>query len=102
MRYTVSQFEDLIKDKIKEKIKGIRKPFPAAKIAAINSEDKFVLYYASDAFDVLMTEFIALDDQKKVSDELYRYFNLMPDVKGKIPVICKTLKELYQEYRKSA
>ena len=99
MKKTVTQFEETLPELMRKRVMSIRTPHPAGRIAMVNHEDNFILYFAGQCMDVIVEEFILLDDQKQAGDELYAWFNGLDNVAFRVPIIVEILKKIYAELR---
>ena len=100
MKVKTKDFENSLEPLIRKRIMSIQKPYTAKKIAQVNSEDNFILYFAREAEMVMIEEFIRLDDNDMVSTELLNWFN--ESCKNDllcwhVPVIRNVLKKIYAE-----
>ena len=79
-------------------VKAVRKPHPASRLAMVNHIDNFIMYFATDAYNVMIEEFIRLEDKDEVSKELMDWFNSSDNDARKIPLIRKTIGAIWEEY----
>ena len=96
---TLKEFEDSLPELIRNRVLAIRKPYSAGKIAMVNHEDNFILYFSGVGMDVVIESFMLLDDMKQVSPEVLDWFNKLGDVAFRVPIIRETLKKIYAELR---
>jgi hypothetical protein len=98
MKTTLEQFLIGVAPLIRKRVLQTKKPHTAKQIASVNHEDNFVHYWAGEAEDALMDEFILLFDMNHVSDELMKWFNARGNKdRFRCPFINEELRKLYKE-----